>query len=78
MIKQQTKPRTFSESLNYIEQGFLKMSLDEQFDFLEYFKPVVKRTKGKFRKFVVRQLAESLEKEMMKNLNSWLESEMKS
>lgn len=77
MINQQTKPRTFSESLNFIEQGFLRMTLDEQFDFLEYFKPIVKRTKGKFRKFVVRQLAESLEKEMIKNLNSWLKSELK-
>jgi hypothetical protein len=77
MINQQTKPRTFSESLNFIEQGFLRMTLDEQFDFLEYFKPIVKGTKGKFRKSVMKQLAQYLEKQMMKNLNSWLKSEIK-
>ena len=77
MINQQSKPRTFSESLDFIEQGFLRMTLDEQFDFLEYFKPIVQRTEDKFRRSLMKQLAQYLEKEMIKNLNTWLNSEMK-
>lgn len=78
MNSQQLRTKTtFSEYLDKLEQDFLKMSLDGQFDFLEHFKPIVAEM-SEFRKFVVGQLAEYLEKQMNNNLNNWLESEIKS
>jgi hypothetical protein len=71
------KQKSFSESLNSIENKFPRMTLDEQFAFMEWFKPFVADLKDEFRKFVVSQLCDYLEKEMNKNLVDWLESEFK-
>lgn len=57
------------------EANFLRMSLDEQFEFLDYFKSVL-ATKGEFERFVFGQLVNYLEKQMFKNFDSWLESEI--
>lgn len=63
------------KALDSLERKFHYLSLDEQFDFLEYFKPKAERLKDKRGESAV-QLSNYLETQMFKNLDDWLRLEM--
>lgn len=67
---------SFSKSLDNVERMFPGLSLDEQFAFIEDFKPKFKEIESKFQRNLVMQLMDYLEKQMYKNLDDWLRSEM--
>lgn len=77
MKRQIGKPQTFSESLDSLEAKFFNLNLDEQFAFIEWFRPFIAEMKDEFRRSVVGQLCDYLEKEMNKNLDGWLKGGIK-
>jgi hypothetical protein len=67
---------TFSESLDNVERMFPHLSLDDQFGFIETYKPKFKALGDRFQRKIVLQLMDYLEKQMYQNLDDWLRSEM--
>ncbi len=72
-----TKARTFEESLSFIREGFLRLSLDEQREYLDSLRRLAGRVEdaGRLRELI--RLERRLEIELSERFEEWLEVEMK-